>query len=414
MAETYKVEKGKARFLNIVFLALCFISVLAYFVFPLWKAEVTYTMNGDEVKDLFGGGDETTQAIADELSKQDLEIHASLVLKTSTVVFSFSSSGYEILDELIEANADSLVQDLAEFVDTVTPVAVKAAAKAAVKSEIEKISGEGVEFKDPDNLDEQLDNVIDALQQDGATVDSVTDATLSALENVYVAETEQSMTEEQKQRCREEIEAVLETLADENGNIDTKELTAQILLQIFEEANGENPPAEGEEGNSGTSPAFANAKRNNNAITAHAEELSANDRLKEKLKTEIHASVSENAANVIAIVVKIVGGALLFSMFTWVWVALKIFFKFTSERPLVKLWLPICFGWFPALILYLLPSRLLKSAMFAASFAAEGVTLSIFSSSVFAGIAGILTMVLSLAYRNLKYRVFEEDTKQSK
>ena len=47
---TYKTNKGAALLFNIVFLVLCIASVAAYFMFPLWKAEVSYEMTAEQIK----------------------------------------------------------------------------------------------------------------------------------------------------------------------------------------------------------------------------------------------------------------------------------------------------------------------------------------------------------------------------
>ena len=58
---TYKTNKGAALLFNIVFLVLCIASVAAYFMFPLWKAEVSYEMTAEQIKEMLAESDEVSE-----------------------------------------------------------------------------------------------------------------------------------------------------------------------------------------------------------------------------------------------------------------------------------------------------------------------------------------------------------------
>lgn len=409
MAETYKIEKGKALVFNVIFLALCCVSVFAYFFFPLFRADIGCTLNGEQLQSLFSSDDETSRAIAEELSEEKLEIDVRLTIRTSVVIGSFSKTGKEILNELIDDNAAELAEEFSALTEKVVPIAVKAAAKTAIKEEIEKANGETVQIKDPENLERQLDNVLDELAKDDATPESVADAATEAMASVYFSETGEVATEEQKEEIRNEIRDMLQQFADENGNIDMTAAAAKIVLQMLNAADESEDPS-AEEGKTNTKNeahrVVAAAEGANEGATAGE---NATERLQETLKEKINENIGEDALKIIGIAVKAVGGALLFSIFSWVWVALKIVLKFTSKRPMVRLWFPIVFGWFPVLLTYVLPKKIIGAAQFAATVTQSGISLSVFSASVFAAIASLVTCMLSIAYRTCKYRSFDED-----
>ncbi len=426
---TYKTNKGAALLFNIVFLVLCVASVAAYFMFPLWKAEISYEMTAEQIKELLAEDDEVSEEIADELAGKTLTVTLGLTLQTSSFVSSYSQSGKEIIDELIDDNVDSLVENLSAFVEEMMPVAVKAAAKKEARAALKEATGSD-EFKDPENVDTQLDKVVDALTEENATVTSVTDAAMEAIENIYVTESGGlPMTEAQKEQCRENVQNSLKQMADEDGNISMSDLTAKIILQALNSVTEKTPddqPLPDTDGNtqnrSGLKFApvsvFASAETGGEESAGGASESGDTsgggtsidkEAVKESLKAQIGDVFDESAMNVVAIIMKAVGGVLFFTFFTWAWVAFKILLRLTSENPTVKLWLPIWLGWIPCLILYVAP----KLAMFALNKTADatlaGLTISVASCSVVSLIAAIAMIVLSFPYHALKKRVRDED-----
>lgn len=133
------------------------------------------------------------------------------------------------------------------------------------------------------------------------------------------------------------------------------------------------------------------------------------EELKESLKAQIGDVFDESAMNVVAIIMKAVGGVLIFTFFTWAWVAFKILLRLTSENPTVKLWLPIWLGWLPCLILYIAPKLAMLALNKSADATLAGLTISVASCSVVSLIAAIAMIVLSFPYHALKKRVRDED-----
>lgn len=427
---TYKTNKGAALLFNIVFLVLCIASVAAYFMFPLWKAEVSYEMTAEQIKEILAESDEVSEEIADELAGKTLTVTLGLTLQTSSFVSSYSQSGKEIIDELIDDNVDSLVENLSAFVEEMMPVAVKAAAKKEARDALKEATGSD-EFKDPENVDAQLDKVVDALSEENATVTSVTDAAMEAIENIYVTESGGlPMTEAQKAQCRENLQNSLKQMADEDGNISMSDLTAKIILQALNSVTEKTPddqPLPDTDGNTQNRggvkifpvSVFANAETSGEESTDGEESGSKDtsgggasidkEELKESLKAQIGDVFDESAMNVVAIIMKAVGGVLIFTFFTWAWVAFKILLRLTSENPTVKLWLPIWLGWLPCLILYIAPKLAMLALNKSADATLAGLTISVASCSVVSLIAAIAMIVLSFPYHALKKRVRDED-----
>lgn len=169
MAKQYTVNKGAALIFNLIIAAVCAVSVIAYFLFPLWNVKIGYTMSAEQVKEFLDSEDEAADEIVDELAKDGVSVTLAVTLQTNTFLSSFSKDGKELINGIIDYNVDSLVKELSATTKGVTRAAVRVAAKIAVKEAL----GEGVEFKDEQNVETQLNAVADALTAENATVTSL-------------------------------------------------------------------------------------------------------------------------------------------------------------------------------------------------------------------------------------------------
>ena len=410
MAKQYTVNKGAALIFNLIIAAVCAVSVIAYFLFPLWNVKIGYTMNAEQVKQIMGSEDETANEIVNELAKEGVSVTLAVTLQTNTFLSSFSKDGNELIEDIIDYNVDNLVKELSATTKGVTRAAVRVAAKIAVKEAL----GEGVEFKDEQNVETQLNAVADALTAENATVESVTDAALTAMENIYTVETGGTISEEDKEKCRAEIENALKNVADEEGNIDLDSLAADLLAQALKNGlGGENKTPADEPSPAGETAALTLQPRVSPVsftVAAEGEEESGaaqtgTEEIKTLLKEKVNETLTPATMQKIQLVLKIVAGVILFTFFTWAWVVLKILFKLTSDNPMVKLKLPILLGWLPFLALYVLPKvgMTLLAGQGGAEFA--GLTLAVSSCSVVSAIAALALIVISIPYHALKKRV---------
>ena len=444
MSRKYVVEnKPAALIFNLVIAAICLISILAYFVAPLWKVNVTYSLNAEAFKEISGsqsaseseGGSESGSGESDEMMKEiekelennPIQAEFNLTLKTKTFLSSFSGDGEKLVADLIDYNVDSLVEQLSGTVKEVSKIAVKSATKASLKEMLKDESGEDYQWNDEATVNAELDKLTEALMSEDATVTSVSNAAVDAIANIYKSETGEEISEEDKAQAREEMEKVLKEVADENGNIDADKLIADMLAQAMNGANG-NGETEKDgtgENNEAALPLLTATKTTDRIVgndgtessgsgTSGSESADAMQELKNSLTKTINEKIGDKM-DMVLLVMKIVCGVILFTLFTWAYIILKIVCKLAKPNPLVKLKLPIWLGWLPFLVLYVLPTVGMKIALNAAvssgasgaeaSAAMSGMSFSFFTCGVVSAIAALALIIIGIPYRKLKKRV---------
>lgn len=456
MSKIYVVEnKIAAMIFNLVIALLCLASMGAYFFAPLWKVNVNYTLTAETFKMMTDGSgtsgesaggagsgaatgestqtDDMMKEIEKELDANPIQAQFGIQLQTTTLLSSFAGNGEKIVADLIGYNVDSLVEQLSGTMKDVSKVAVKSATKASLKEMLKDEDGNEYQWKNETVVNEELDKLTDALVSDNATVTSVSDAAVDAVANIYKSETGEEISEADKAKAREELVKVLQEVADENGNIDSDKLIADLLTQAMNgsQGSGENGNetggessgtkqeagakysfaaftayAEGETGGSGTSSGSESGSGSGTDETADSTE-----QLKNALTTKINESIGDKM-NTVLLALKIAGGVIIFTLFTWAYIILKIVCKSTSQNPVVKLKLPICLGWLPFLVLYVLPTVAMRFATNAANGAAgadagaalSGLSVSFATCGIVSAIAALALIILWIPYHHLKSR----------
>ena len=456
MSKIYVVEnKIAAMIFNLVIALLCLASMGAYFFAPLWKVNVNYTLTAETFKMMTNGSgtsgesaggagsgaatgestqtDDMMKEIEKELDANPIQAQFGIQLQTTTLLSSFAGNGEKIVADLIGYNVDSLVEQLSGTMKDVSKVAVKSATKASLKEMLKDEDGNEYQWKNETVVNEELDKLTDALVSDNATVTSVSDAAVDAVANIYKSETGEEISEADKAKAREELVKVLQEVADENGNIDSDKLIADLLTQAMNgsQGSGENGNetggessgtkqeagaqysfaaltayAEGETGGSGTSSGSESGSGSGTDETADSTE-----QLKNALTTKINESIGDKM-NTVLLALKIAGGVIIFTLFTWAYIILKIVCKSTSQNPVVKLKLPIRLGWLPFLVLYVRPTVAMRFATNAANGAAgaeagaalSGLSVSFATCGIVSAIAALALIILWIPYHHLKSR----------
>ena len=201
-------NKGVAFIFNVIITAICLASVLAYFVLPLWKVNVSCTLTSDMFRSITGESgenEELMKEIADELEKKPIDAAFDITLKTKTFLASFASDGEKLVAEMVDYNAETLTNQLSGTVKEVSKAAVRATAKNSLKETLKDGSAE-YQWKDEETVNAELDKLTDALMKDDATVSSVSDAAADAIANVYKSETGNDIPEADKQAAKAEME----------------------------------------------------------------------------------------------------------------------------------------------------------------------------------------------------------------
>lgn len=424
-------NKGVAFIFNVIITAICLASVLAYFVLPLWKVNVSCTLTSEMFRSITGESgenEELMKEIADELEKKPIDAAFDITLKTKTFLSSFASDGEKLVAEMVDYNAETLTEQLSGTVKEVSKAAVRATAKNSLKETLKDGSAE-YQWKDEETVNAELDKLTDALMKDDATVSSVSDAAADAIANVYKSETGKDIPEADKQAAKAEMEKMLKEVADENGNIDADKLITDMLAQMLSgnsgSGNNENGDGNGTGADKETAAAtFTAAKTSilfigtgeasgetagsggSSGETTGGGEEDSMQALKDSLTQAINEKIGKQM-NTFLLVMKITGGVILFTLFTWAYIVLKILCKAATANPVVKLKLPIWLGWLPFLILYAVPTGVVGLAGSASAETAAmlaGMNFSFFTCGVVSALAVLALIIVWMPYHRLTQR----------
>lgn len=432
-------NKGVAFIFNVIITAICLASVLAYFVLPLWKVNVSCTLTSEMFRSMTGESgenEELMKEIADELEKKPIDAAFDITLKTKTFLASFASDGEKLVAEMVDYNVETLTEQLSGTVKEVSKAAVRATAKNSLKETLKDGSAE-YQWKDEETVNAELDKLTDALMKDDATVSSVSDAAADAIANVYKSETGKDIPEADKQAAKAEMEKMLKEVADENGNIDADKLITDMLAQMLSGNSGSGNNENGDGTGNGTgdgketaAATFTAAKTSDRFIatgegagetagsgettgsggssgeTTGGGEADSMQALKDSLTQAINEKIG-GQMNTFLLVMKITGGVILFTLFTWAYLVLKILCKAATANPVVKLKLPIWLGWLPFLILYAVPTVVIKLAGSASAETAAmlaGMNFSFFTCGIVSALAVLALIIVWVPYHRLTQR----------
>lgn len=424
-------HKGVAFIFNVIITAICLASVLAYFVLPLWKVNVSCTLTSEMFRSITGESgenEELMKEIADELEKKPIDAAFDITLKTKTFLSSFASDGEKLVAEMVDYNAETLAEQLSGTVKEVSKTAVRATAKNSLKETLKDGSAE-YQWKDEETVNAELDKLTDALMKDDATVSSVSDAAADAIANVYKSETGNDMPEADKQAAKAEMEKMLKEVADENGNIDADKLITNMLAQMLSGNSGSGNNENGDDNGTGADKETAAAtftaaqtsalfigtgegsgetagSGGSSGETTGGDEEDSMQALKDSLTQAINEKIG-GQMNTFLLVMKITGGVILFTLFTWAYIVLKILCKAATANPVVKLKLPIWLGWLPFLILYAVPTGVIKLAGSASAETAAmlaGMNFSFFTCGVVSALAVLALIIVWMPYHHLTQR----------
>lgn len=422
-------HKGVAFIFNVIITAICLASVLAYFVLPLWKVNVSCTLTSEMFRSITGESgenEELMKEIADELEKKPIDAAFDITLKTKTFLSSFASDGEKLVAEMVDYNAETLANQLSGTVKEVSKAAVRATAKNSLKETLKDGSAE-YQWKDEETVNAELDKLTDALMKDDATVSSVSDAAADAIANVYKSETGKDIPEADKQAAKAEMEKMLKEVADENGNIDADKLITDMLAQMLSgnSGSGNNENGNGTGADKETAAATFTAAKTSTLFIGTGEasgetagsggssgettgggEEDSMQALKDSLTQAINEKIG-GQMNTFLLVMKITGGVILFTLFTWAYIVLKILCKAATANPVVKLKLPIWLGWLPFLILYAVPTGVIKLAGSASAETAAmlaGMNFSFFTCGVVSALAALALIIAWVPYHRLIQR----------
>lgn len=372
-----KKSRGFAYLLNLIVCAICALSIVGYFLKPFWNVKAEYRVKGETMKKLVGSAAEGMD-LDEVIGKDGIPLKIEISIESKDILFALKGDAEKYVNKILDDNINKLVDDLTPTLDDITSKFVRAAAKKTVNesvhNQVKDILAGASGATDDDSINTMLEdagidetylngaidnlfNAVYGLDEEGnptgepVTVDTVTDVIVNTVTDIFGklesagnSEFEGALSDQDE--LREAISDALSLIADDQGNIDMNSLASTLIMQMLGEKEKEEPTGA--------------VKHKALSVSAKAEgEEDPNEALKTTIREKLHKTLDKNVKT-LALGLKVLAGVLLFTMFTWAWLVLKIVLRVFRKNPMIHLGLPIWLGWLPYLVLCLIPTLLLK------------------------------------------------------
>lgn len=446
------------KLFNVVIGLLCILAIFGYVVKPVWEVTLTVTFNEDLAKKLYPQAYEDTQAedddeeanelindIVKELAETKTELSTSLCLNSKHFYNAIISNSNKPVDDILSDVVDNALNSdkIDTSIDNIIKSAAKSTAKTAVKTTLNELKNNAdysFELGDKDTetvmndigftdeyIDKKTDILYEALTSD-KTVESITDDTIMPMvdeiyamikDSEYGSELPAALNAEDRNQLRDSVTEALEAIAYESNGEKQVNIKGKIY-QLISDALDNNDAAVSVNDNLMLLSSEGGATSDTADNTAD-EQVSIED-IKQQLKDMLIGSVSDDAKDVLLIVMKVVAGILLFSILTWLYLLIKIIVKSFSDKPGTKLKLPILLGWLPSIPLVIIPAvftslisgsnNLLTQNLPADSIAELQSTFGALSIKFSSGSAYALIAAIALIVIFIPYGIFRKKAKR--
>ena len=281
-----------AYIFNAVIVCFCALTIASYFFAPAmnYGAKVVTTPElTEELKKLLITEDSSsTEKEAGEISENEViaDVLDQLGKDKVTLTFSIKATTPQLfallfnkaeteaaIKRVINANVSTVLDEMSGSIDVVVEDLSKSMLRLSVKSALSDtindfISNEESSDKTVDTVlndlgltDEYLDKksgrIFEAIKADGATVDTVTDATIAVIDEVvnelassttgeYENLTIENLPDSVKETIKSSIKSIIGGFADKNGNINPDSIIYNVLGRALDKSS-DITPTEGEE-----------------------------------------------------------------------------------------------------------------------------------------------------------------------
>lgn len=394
-AEYYTVTTMKistrllAYIFNAVIVCFCVLTIASYFFAPAmnYGAKVVTTPElTEELKKLLITEDSSsTEKEAGEISENEVmaDVLDQLGKDKVTLTFSIKATTPQLfallfnkaeteaaIKRVINANVSTVLDEMSGSIDVVVENLSKSMLRLSVKSALSDtindfISNEESSDKTVDTVlndlgltDEYLDKksgrIFEAIKADGATVDTVTDATIAVIDEVvkdlassatgeYENLTIENLPDSVKETIKSSIKSIIGGFADKNGNINLDSIIYNALGRAIDKSS--ETPTEGEETAAIKTALFAVGEK---TYTKEDVEKLITDKINAFFTGSVISAISTN------ITLLTLGMALSFAL--WGWLVVKIVIKLFAENPTIKVWSAIWLGSSPVTSLFITPA----------------------------------------------------------
>jgi len=394
-AEYYTVTTMKistrllAYIFNAVIVCFCVLTIASYFFAPAmnYGAKVVTTPElTNELKTLLITEDSSPDSsqtgeisenevmadVLDQLGKDKVTLTFSIKATTPQLfALLFNKAETEAaIKRVINANVSTVLDEMSGSIDVVVENLSKSMLRLSVKSALSDtinnfINNEELSDKTVDTvlndlgltdeyLDEKSGRIFEAIKADGATVDTVTDATIAVIDEVvnelassttgeYENLTIENLPDSVKETIKSSIKSIIGGFADKNGNINPDSIIYNVLGRALDKSS--ETPTEGGETAAIKTALFADGEK---TYTKEDVEKLITDKINAFFTGSVISAISTN------ITLLTLGMALSFAL--WGWLVVKIVIKLFAENPTIKVWSAIWLGSSPVTSLFITPA----------------------------------------------------------
>ena len=387
---TMKISTRIAAYVfNAIIICFCALTIASYFFAPAmnYGAKVVTTpeltnelktvlITEDSSPDSSQTGEisenEVIADVLDQLGKDKVTLTFSIKATTPQLfAMLFNKAETEAaIKRVINANVTTVLGEMSGSIDVVVEDLSKSMLRLSVKSALSDtindfISNEELSDKTVDTvlndlgltdeyLDEKSGRIFEAIKADGATVDTVTDATIAVIDEVVndlasstTGEDEnltiENLPDSVKETIKSSIKSIIGGFADKNGNINPDSIIYNVLGRALDKSS--ETPTEGEE--------TAAIKT---ALFADGEKTYSKEDVEKLITDKINAFFTGSVISAISTNITLLTLGMALSFALWGWLVIKIVIKLFAENPTIKVWSAIWLGSSPVTSLFITPA----------------------------------------------------------
>ncbi len=404
---------------NFLIFIISFLVVGNYIASPFFYANANVTLNKEQLVEILSTEDyphaNVDSAIPEEIAFDlELNIPASLLWTTNTAMLkqlvqegNLNPDLSETTDALIDEQVNSIVDNLMPIIEEIAlniakSVAVEQAKQAIIDALVsDSNTAEEIEEKlqaagfSEEYFNEKMNTLTEDLSSGEKTTEEVTDKVVTVMNAILTDlsnsddDTLKSLSEIDEVSLREKVSTGLNAFENENGVIDIDEAIADLLLKGLDTLS---PSEEDAVDATPTAVALSATPTNENGSV---------EELKAEVKAKILELLPEGFSDTFAGILKISTIVLVLSIFTWIYVMIKILCKTFCQNNAVKLKLPLLLGHLPGLAFWLIPTivfQVLQNSMNMGM-----LSLHFSSSGALAVLAAFALAIIAIPYCSIRH-----------
>ena len=433
-----KSERRLSVFIfNLIIFIMSFFILVVYATQPFFKLEAKAELSKENLASLIEIDNEEIDVM--EILPESIElsltlsIEADVALDTAAkvlnqIIFNFNTDVdltaevTALIDDNVQLLIDQIIPELEGIVlSTAKHIAVENGKQSLLDALQEANPDSDIDFEqkleeagiNDEYISEKMDEVIDSFSAENATLDTVA-ATVVDVVNDIITDLNNSEDESlhllegvNEENLTEVIKGKLDTFADEEGNIDIEAALTELFNNAFTLVSDSNSDSASVATRSGMALLTAKAEE-----TPETEETAT---LAQTIRNAIMNELGEGIYETTSEVLKAVSMNLIFAMFAWIYLMIKIIVKLFMKNNTVRFKVPILFGATPGL-LWLIPSIanhfLSKNPDLLAN--PYSLSLNFFASGWVAILGAIVLIIISGPYAALRKGLVPKKLKKFK